>query len=166
MNNNKKGCVVKGYVVMISTLIGAIASAIGMGKLMNKKVTEKVKLSDKHLTLFLMMNQWVRIKQEGKSIAGYFEENGYHSIAVYGMSYVGETFIKEMEASNIEILYGIDKNVSNILSEITVASVDDELEEVDAIVVTAITFFDEIEQILSKRVKCPIISLEDIIYTV
>ena len=40
------------------------------------------------------------------------------------------------------------------------------LETVDAVVVTAITFFDEIEERLSEKVDCPIISLEDILYEV
>ena len=43
---------------------------------------------------------------------------------------------------------------------------DDNLEDVDAIVVTAITFFDEIEEQLQSKVSCPIISLEDILYEV
>jgi hypothetical protein len=37
---------------------------------------------------------------------------------------------------------------------------------VDAIVVTAITFFDEIEEKLSEKIDCPIISLDDILYEV
>ena len=43
---------------------------------------------------------------------------------------------------------------------------EDELEPVDAVVVTAITFFNEIEQKLSKKLDCEIISLEDILYEV
>ncbi len=35
---------------------------------------------------------------------------------------------------------------------------------VDAIVVTAITFYDEIKEELSRKIDCPIISLEDILY--
>ena len=43
---------------------------------------------------------------------------------------------------------------------------DDDLENVDAIVVTAITFFDEIAEKLEEKVNCPVISLEDILYEV
>ena len=41
---------------------------------------------------------------------------------------------------------------------------DDLLEEVDAVIVTAISFIDEIESTLSTKISCPIISLEDILY--
>ena len=43
---------------------------------------------------------------------------------------------------------------------------EDDLKPVDAIVVTAITFFDEIKEKLSEKIDCPIISLEDILYEV
>ena len=40
----------------------------------------------------------------------------------------------------------------------------EKLEKVDAIVVTAIAYFDDINDNLSSKTDCPIISLEDIIY--
>ena len=43
---------------------------------------------------------------------------------------------------------------------------DDLLGDVDAIVVTAVTFFDEIEAALSEKIDSPVISLEDILYEV
>ena len=43
---------------------------------------------------------------------------------------------------------------------------EDDLKPVDAVVVTAITFFNEIEEQLSQKMKCPIISLEEILYEV
>ena len=82
------------------------------------------------------------------------------------MSYAGETFADELQGSDVKIKYGIDKKADTIYAEFDVISPDEELEEVDAIVVTSITFFDEIEELLSKKVDCPIISLEDILYEV
>ncbi|MBO5524378.1 MAG: hypothetical protein J5986_12005, partial [Roseburia sp.] len=61
-------------------------------------------------------------------------------------------------------VYAIDKNSNQISADVSIVSVDDYLEEVDAIVVTAISFFDEIEETLSTKLHCPILSLEDIIY--
>jgi glycosyltransferase involved in cell wall biosynthesis len=121
-------------------------------------------LADKHLTLFLMMNQWVKVKQKGKNLASYFEKNGFHTIAIYGMSYAGETLLDELKDTKIKVAYAIDKKVDSIYADVDIVSMDDDFEEVDAIVVTAITFFDEIEKTLSQKVDCPIISLEDILY--
>ena len=41
---------------------------------------------------------------------------------------------------------------------------NEEFENVDAVVVTAITFFDEIREELTTKIGCPIVSLEDILY--
>lgn len=41
---------------------------------------------------------------------------------------------------------------------------DDTLPDVDAIIVTAFFFFDEIEQELEDKIDCPIISIEDVVY--
>ena len=137
----------------MSVLAGAIAGAGAIGKVEAGRLHHLQQLSDKHLALFLMMNQWVKVKQEGKSLTSYFEKNGYKKIAVYGMSYAGET-------------YGIDQRADSIYADVNIVSVEGELELVDAVVVTAITFFDEIEEKLSEKVNCPIISLEDILYEV
>ena len=79
------------------------------------------------------------------------------------MSYAGETLIEELKSTEIKIKYGIDRNVETIYSDIDLVSPDDQFEKVDAVVVTAITFFEQIEEMLSEKVDCPVISLEDII---
>ena len=114
----------------------------------------------------MMMNQWVKVKQEGKNLSEYFEKQGYKKIAIYGMSYAGETLVNELENTSVQILYGIDKNADSIYANIDVFSIEDSLEEVDAVIVTAITFFDEIEEELSTKFSCPIISLENVLYEI
>lgn len=156
----------KGIIGVASGLAGAALGAAGVGRVMSEKVTEWKNMSDKHLALFLLMNQWVKVKQEGKNLADYFEGVGYHEIAIYGMSYAGETLADELQGSNIKIKYGIDKKANVIYADFDVISPDEELEKVDAIVVTSITFFDEIYEILTKKISCPILSLEDILYEI
>ena len=113
-----------------------------------------------------MMNQWVKVKQEGKQLSTYFEQNHYKKIAIYGMSYAGETLVDELKDTAIEVAYGIDQRADSLFADIDIVSIDDLQNDVDAIVVTAITFFDEIEEKLSEKVECPIISLEDVLYEV
>lgn len=156
----------KGIISALSALAGAAVGAGAVAKTIGDSTQKAQTMSDKHLALFLMMNQWVAVKQEGKSLTEYFENNNYHSIAIYGMSYAGERLLEELKNSSIEVKYGIDKNASGIYSDIELVTVDDKLEEVDAVVVTPIFFFDEIEKELSDKINCPIISLEDILYEV
>ena len=153
----------KGVISVLSVLAGAAAGAGAVGKKAEEKRKAIQALSDKHLSLFIMMKQWVEVKQEGKNLSEYFERSGYKNIAIYGMSYAGETLVNELKNTEISVKYGIDRNSDSIYADVDVVSMDDDLMEVDAIVVTAITFFDEIEEKLAEKVDCPIISLEDIL---
>ena len=51
-------------------------------------------------------------------------------------------------------------------ADFLVVAPDSDLGEVDAVVVTSITFFEEIEEMLNSKMDCPILSLEDILYQV
>lgn len=156
----------KGIVGILSAVGGAAAGITVIEKKLSKKIKEKQEMSDKHLTLFLMMNQWVKVKQDGKNLSAYLEQEGYQEIAVYGMSYAGETLVEELRGSNIKVKYGIDKNADRIFADFDIVTPNDTLEEVDAIIVTSVTFFSEIEEMLSDKVDCPIISLSDILYQI
>ncbi len=121
-------------------------------------------LASKHFWLFMLMNRWVEIKQEGKNIADYLEAKGYYDIAVYGMSYVGERLLAELRESRIHVKYGIDRAPESVDAVIPMFSADSELEPVDAVIVTPIYYFQVIREGLVKRLDCPILSLEDILY--
>ena len=62
----------KGLISFISGISGVIAGAGIISKFMGKSLARSNNMSDKHLALFLMMNQWVKVKQEGKNLSDYF----------------------------------------------------------------------------------------------
>lgn len=130
----------KTVVLSLYALAGAAVGAGIVNKVEMKQLRNIESYSDKHLKLFLLMNQWVKIKQKGKNLESYFKKNGYKRIAVYGMSYVDETLVEELKNSDIIIAYGIDQKAESIYPDVEVVFADDKLEEVDAVVVTAITF--------------------------
>ena len=160
----------EGLKTVLTALTGvAVGGVIGAGAVskISGEVTTKMKnMSDKHLALFRMMNQWVKLKQQGKNLSSYFEEKGYTKIAIYGMSYAGETLLDELSGTPTQVVYGIDQRADKLYAEVDIVRMEDTLKEVDAIIVTAITFFDEIENELNKKIDCPIISLEDVLYEV
>jgi len=156
----------KPTISIVSVLAGALAGTVAVGKLSEDKAQRIQSMSDKHLALFLMMNQWVKVKQDGKNLSAYFERNGYKTIAIYGMSYAGKTLTDELKGTNTAVAYGIDKNTNSVYSDVDIVSLEDDLAAVDVVVVTAITFFDEIEEQISAKINCPIISLEDVLYEI
>lgn len=149
---------------LIAMLAGVVVTTVAVREVMKKEIEVQRSISEKHLALFQMMDQWVAVKQQGKNLADYLERMGYRTIAIYGMSYAGQRMVEELKGSNIKIEYGIDKRAGTICSDINVVMMEDELAIVDAIVVTPITFYDEIEKELSEKIDCPILSLENILY--
>ena len=154
----------KNILAVFTTLAGVVAGAAVVKRASGETQNKIQMMSDKHLALFLMMNRWVQVKQEGKSMAAYFERHNYKTIAIYGMSYAGERLLEELKGNGITVDYGIDKDADAICADFDMVFPDDNLKEVDAVIVTPIFFIDEIEEILSKKLSCPIISLEDILY--
>lgn len=161
-----KKAIISTVSALTGAAIGAVGGVLSVGKATGGEIQSWHQKSDKHLELYLAMNQWVKVKQDGKNLSSYFEKNGYKKIAVYGMHYMGETLLNELRGTDIEVAYGIDRNAGQIYTDVEVFSMEDSLEAVDAVVVTAITFFDEIEAKLSEKMECPIISLKDILYEV
>lgn len=154
----------KGVIAVLSTLIGAVAGAAGVGYLKGKQVKLKEDKVDKFKNYYNMLNQWLILKQEGKSLAQYFVKNGYKTIAIYGMGEMGNRLYDELKDSEIKVAYAIDKNVSEAFSPIDLFDIEDELDAVDAVIVTATFAFADIEESIQDKVECPIISLEDVVY--
>ncbi len=149
---------------LLGTMIGGVGGSIVVGSSISKNVEKWRNMSDKHLELFLLMNEWMKTKQEGRHIKEYFEKNEYKTVAIYGLSYIGERLIDELKESGIEVKYAIDKNANSIYSDLEVYLPEDGFPDVDVIVVTAISFFDEIYDLLVSKIDCAIVSLQDILY--
>lgn len=151
------------------TIVSAIAGMVG-GFLGHKYLTKSkckcnnISDTEKFRAYYNMLNQWLYLKGKGRTLETYFIENGYKSIAIYGMGEMGTRLYEELKGSCVEIEYAVDKAAVSEDLEISVVDAQEELDDADAIVVTPIFAFDEIEQELCKKVSCPIISLEEIVY--
>ena len=128
------------------------------------KYQSQKKLSGKLFDLYMLMNDWVRVRQQGKRLADYFRAHDYHQVTIYGMNYVGETLISELNGSDIQVVCGIDRNAANISAAIPVVTPSEYHESSDVVVVTPVTFFDDIYDDLVQKVSCPIVSMEDVLY--
>lgn len=154
----------KGIVSILTGCIGVVIGAIAVGKVSHKNLCDEKKIAEKNWALYMLMNRWVRVRQEGKNVSDYLEKCGYHRIAIYGMSAVGETLLRELQGTSTEVAYGVDQNAGGICAEIDIYTLQDDLKEVDAIIVTPIGVFESIKQSLVSKVDWPILSIEDILY--
>lgn len=151
---------------IISAVVGTASGGMYVMNRAKKEIIKEEELSNKHLALFLMMNQWVKNEQQDKSIAKYLLAKGIRKIAVYGMSYVGETLVESLKNTGIEIMYCIDNNISGSYLGIPIIKSSENIQNVDAIIVTAITYYNGIKESIKEKINGEVISLEEIIYNI
>ena len=155
--------------------IGLLIAETGIGATalwrMNRRFSQRLEQvhaeANKFHDYFLLLSHWLEIKNRGGSAALYFEEMKYKRIAIYGMGELANRLFEDLQGTDIEIVYGIDQEPSSCATSIAnVYSPNDELPAVDVIVVTPFSAYDNIENLLKKTANCPIISIENIIWSV
>lgn len=144
--------------------IGFLLGIVIAEKKSKKGIINGLLTTNKNYVLFRLMNQWVKVKQEGKNLSEYFRQCGYKKIAIYGMGYIGDTLLNELKGTETEVLYGIDRNASSTYANIDVVSLSDEFKPVDAIVLTVIDSFEMISERVQEKINCPILSIIDVVF--
>lgn len=111
-----------------------------------------------------MVHRWLTIKQCGGSLVPYFEDNLIHNVAIYGMGALGESLMRELRDTSINLSYAIDRRAAELsFQSLKVYDVFKESYPlVDAICVTPAQDYYNIEKGLSHK-NIPLISLEDVI---
>lgn len=149
---------------LIYIIFGIILGINLFLKIFQKKIIKREKDIYRFQSYFHMFKCWVKVKQKNIDIAEYIYEKGYKNIAIYGMGEIGSVFYDEIKNSVVNVKYGIDKIDDIRFENLTIVNPSDNLENVDAIIVTPVSAFDEIREMLEKNIDCKIIALDDLIY--
>ena len=152
--------------VLLALLIVSVVLSRYFIKQYDKHCEIVEKNADKYADLNIMYFQWIKVHQNGKSIADYFHKNGLSRVAVYGLNEIGYSCLDELERNGISVDYCIDRNADNIFSRVKVYNPNNELPHVDAVLVAVPQYFDTIYTQMSEKMKCPIVSLADVVWEV
>lgn len=155
----------KGVIGVIGTVAGAVAGVVATSRLSKGVVSKREEKIDKFKGYYTMLNQWLMLKQEGKSLEKYFTDHDYKTVAIYGMGEMGNRLYEELkESTQVEVKYGIDKNAASTYSDLDIKDIDEILDAVDVVVVTATFAFDEVQELLEGAVDGDIVSLDDVVF--
>lgn len=124
------------------------------------------KKNDRYFQWYKTLYQWITIQQDGGKITDYLKNQGYKSVAIYGMGELGKLLLRELDDADIEIPFVIDQNAGSVTaSGKKVMMLKEIQEDVDVIVVSVIDKFDVIKADIEKYVNVPVVSLEDILFS-
>ena len=121
-------------------------------------------VSSKMLLYFKLMNQWMFNIEDEISVANYFIKNNYKTIAIYGYGHFAKHLIYQLDNLGIEIKYVVDKYKLQQNIPYTTFSVDEELPEVDAMVITPFMEYASIRVHMKSKIKAAIVSIEEVVY--
>lgn len=150
------------------TAVSAVAAGVYGQKRQKKERAALISANNKLSDNYQLLNHWLEIKNEGKSLAGYFLDMGYRRIAVYGMAELANRLTEDLAGSGIEIVYGIDRDAGCSISRIAEVYSPQEsvLPEADVVVVTPYYALEAIKKDLSGKVDCPVVSIEEVVWSV
>lgn len=152
---------IRTVVFLLVASFSAGGAAVGLWAYNKLKKTRENR--DKLLNYYGILNSWVALKQQGRSVSEFFQKHSCHTIAIYGAKELGERLYDELKQSDVEVLYIIDKNVRQFREGVEVKYPKRGLPEVDMIVITADYYFAQIERVLREVADCPVYSLGDIL---
>lgn len=131
-----------------------------------KDLSDGMSKEKKYKNYYYMLNHWMQLRQEGKSLCRFFEKNGYKEIAIYGMGEMGRRLYDELVKSGITVKYVVDQYAEGLLGiEVKAVGSDADFENVDVMIVTATFAFEEISERLKEKIDFPIISLDEVVYS-
>lgn len=110
-----------------------------------------------------ILNHWLCLKEKNIKLADYLKIHGFLKIAVYGIGMLGKHLVQELSNSDINIAYGIDLGGQLKSMIFPVYTLDADLEDVDAVIVTVCYEFENIKMMLKKKLDCEILSLEEML---
>ena len=123
----------------------------------------------RHWDCYVTMKQWLQNRNDGKTIADYFEKCPYKTVAIYGAGDLGKLLLYELKDASLQISYIIDRSAQgrSMLQGIPMimASGIKKQDRVDAIIVTPLNDYVEVsKELVFQGIDIPTVSLRDIIY--
>lgn len=129
----------------------------------NNREDELVDIIKKDNEIINLYERWMIARNNEYSICDFIKKNKFEKVAIYGMGSLGKALCSEFCVRDINIEYIIEQNEKRHNDNFQFYTMEDVLPKVDLIIITAITYYDEIVEELSKKINCALLSLDDIV---
>ncbi|MEZ3435955.1 MAG: hypothetical protein K1W34_15310 [Lachnospiraceae bacterium] len=147
----------------ISFLAGSILGGYKVAELCERALKIEEKRAEKNGVNFKTSCKWIQSYQSCKRIGNYLKKKEIKEVAVYGMGELGKCLIKALEDENITVKYVIDRNNYRAFGTYLCYSPLDALPEVQAIIITPVSDYNNIAKQLEEKINASLISLDHMI---
>ena len=130
----------------------------------DKKAIERITYeARKFKELFEIIDRWLFSVQDTKgSLKEYFDNAGYESFAIYGMSSLGKHLVIQARKEGLSPLYAIDRYVGKFGDDLRIIRPEERLPRVDCIIVTAYDYI-QIKNNLRDKTDAEVVYIGDVI---
>ncbi|MCR4651612.1 MAG: hypothetical protein K5662_07620 [Lachnospiraceae bacterium] len=135
-----------------------------IAKLYFHRTHEEINKVKKMIRINESLSKLLELLQDEKKVSDYLTKNHYQSVAIYGMGDLGQKLFNELAKEGVIATYTIDRNLV-CESKYNMIPLSDKLPDVDIIIVTAVSNFDDIYLDLQKRVNGEIVNIEDVLWS-
>ena len=87
------------FLIVLCFVSGCIIGGFLIWRLADKAICEQSKSLNRAKSYYELLNQWVKLKIEGKKLEKYFVDNSYKTIAIYGYAELGHRLYDELKDS-------------------------------------------------------------------
>lgn len=119
--------------------------------------------SDKTRELQATIQRWLNVKLEKKHFDRVLRQRQIHSIAIYGMSYLGWCLYTELENSETEVSYIIDRAMRDGDEIFKVRHLGENLPRVDAVIVTVLGDTRNLCNLIREQYEYTVLTIQQIL---
>lgn len=109
-----------------------------------------------------LLDQWMRMRENGVSLAEYLLKRGVRTVAIYGLGIFGRHLLWELAGSEIEIVAVVDQQKDKQHVGYPVYLPTEKIPEFDVMLVASWYFFDEIREMFAGK-KDRLLSIETLL---
>ncbi len=109
-----------------------------------------------------IMDKWLLLKEQKKSLSNILEEKGCYKVALYGVGMLGKHLICDLSGSNVKIVCAIDKNSVEGQFDFPIIDLNGQIPVADAVIVTPVYEFEKIRIQLNEKGIKHVISIESL----
>lgn len=119
---------------------------------------------DKFRKMFYTLKDLSMAEADGNGVSGFLERKKLCNVAVYGGGYLGKYLLKKLERSRVKVRYIIDQNAAYLDLGYPAYTIEDKLEDVDAVIVTLVQNEQDVISRLKLKLRADVFTIKELAY--